>query len=427
MTDAAGPSGTPIPASDPRRAPAVIWGVAAASTSTLGIGPRSTWAPWESDGRLPRSADGSGFGVDFRADLAQQAELGLRALRWTLDWSRLEPFEGRWDSGAVDLVTEVLRAARDAGIEVWAVLHEGPLPGWFADDQRGFGDETGLRRTWPRHVDRVAETFGDLVSAWVPVLDPFEMARDGHLDGIRPPGVRSEGEFLDHLLALHLASHEALRLLRSGDAPVVCCIDAEPTVAGVHSREPDERLAAIERANRIDRMRLGTWIRALRDGVISVSGRGERELDGLAGGYDRIGITQRGARSVFADGTDGPYPTDAISASDGRTPWSEGLGITLRRLAEADLQRPIALLGTGLCASEDQWRIETMQSTALEIERAVDDGVDLTHVFWETAIDGWTPTCGFEVPTGFIDRDRNPRPSAAVIRAIAATSARLTP
>jgi len=67
-----------------------------------------------------------------------------------------------------------------------------------------------------------------------------------------------------------------------------------------------------------------------------------------------------------------------------------------------------------------------MQSTALEVRRAVDDGVDLTHVFWETAIDGWTPACGFDVPTGFIDRDRNPRPSAAVIRDIAATSARLS-
>lgn len=426
MTDDAGQPGTPIVTPLSATPPSVIWGAAASATSTLGIAPRSTWARWEDLGRLPRSGEGSGFGVDFRADLAQQAELGLRAFRWTLDWARLEPFEGRWDSGAVDLISEVLRAARAGGIEVWAVLHDGSLPGWFADDQRGLDDEIGLRRTWPRHVDRVAETFGDLVSAWVPVLDPFELARHGQLDGTLPPGGRSEGAFLDHLLALHLASYEALRLLRSGDAPVVCCIDAEPTIAGVRSREPEERVAAIERANRIDRMRVGAWIRALRDGVISIPGLAERELEGLAGGYDRIGITQRGARSVFADGTDGPYPTDAIAAPDGRTPWTEGLGITLRRLAEEQLGRPLSVLGTGLCATEDPWRIETMLSTALEVRRAVDDGVDLTHVFWETAIDGWTPACGFDVPTGFIDRDRNPRPSAAVIRDIAATSARLS-
>lgn len=410
-------------AADPPRRP--IWGAAAGAASTLGIAPRSSWSSWERDGRLPRSGEGSGFGVDFRSDLQQLGELGLRTFRWTIDWARLEPFEGRWDSGAVDLVTEVLRAAREADVEVWAVLHDGCLPGWFADDQHGLDDDTGLRRIWPRHVDRVAETFGDLVHAWIPVLDPFELARDGELDGTRPPGRRSERGFVDHLLTLHLASYEALRLLRSGDAPVVCCIDTEPTSAGVRSREPDERVAAVERADRIDRMRFGSWMRALGDGVVSIPGLAERELEGLAGGYDMIGLTHRGARTVFADGTDGPHPTDAVTAPDGRTPWVEGLGITLRRIAEADLHRPLALLGTGLTAVEDEWRIETMQATALELERAIDDGVDLTHAFWETAVDGWTPACGLEVPTGFIDTDRNPRPSAAVIRDIAGRHGRI--
>jgi beta-glucosidase len=415
MADATAPPRTPI------------WGAAAGAASTLGIAPRSTWSTWEHDGRLPRSGEGSGFGIDFRSDLAQIAETGLRTFRWTIDWARLEPFEGRWDQGAVDLIGEVLRAARDVGIEVWAVLHDGVLPGWFADDQNGLDDDIGLRRVWPRHVDRVAENFGDLVHAWVPVLDPFELARHGYLDGNRPPGRRSEREFIDHLLTLHLASYEALRLLRSGDAPVVCCIDTEPTSAGVHSREPDERLAALERADRIDRLRFGSWMRALGDGVVSIPGLAERELDGLAGGYDVIGLTHRGARTVFADGSDGPYPADATTAPDGRTPWVEGLGITLRRIAEAQLHRPLAVLGTGLTANEDEWRVEIMQSTALELERAIDDGVEVTHAFWETAIDGWTPDCGGEVPTGFIDMDRNPRPSAAAIRAIAEPSGRIAP
>ena len=403
----------------------LVWGAAASAQSTLGIAPRSDWAPWEADGRLPRSGEGSGFGVDFRADLAQAAELGLRAFRWTLDWARLEPWEGRWDGEAVDLTTEVLRAARDCGIEVWAVLHDGALPGWFAEDRRGLDDDIGLRRIWPRHVDRVAETFGALVDAWVPVLDPCTIAVNGRLTGDLPPGRRSEQDCVDHLLALHLASFEALRLLTTGDAPVVCCIDTEPTFAGVRSREPDERVAATARAARIDRMRVGTWTRALRDGVISVPGLAERELPGLAGGYDIIGFTQRGARTVFADGTDGPYPADAVVAADGQAPWAEGLGLTLRELADAELHRPLALLGTGLVADEDHRRVEVLQSIAIETQRALDDGVDLTHVFWETAIDGWTPQCGLSAPTGVIDRDRNPRPSAAVIRELAGRSGRL--
>ena len=399
--------------------PRFIWGAAASAESTLGIAPRGDWSLWEADGRLPRSGEGSGFGTDFGADLEQQAELGLRTLRWTIDWARIEPREGRWDTGFVDFVTEVLRAARAAGVEVWAVLHDGALPGWFADDQRGLDDDIGLHRVWPRHVDRIAETFGDLVSAWVPVLDPYRITEQSRALGTRPPGLTSEKAFLDHLLTLHLASYEALRLLRSGDAPVVCCIDTEPTIAGVRSREPDERAAAIERANRIDRMRVGSWFRALQDGVISIPGRAERELEGLAGGYDTVGFTYRGARSVYADGTDGPYPADTTTAADGSSPWPEGLGITLRRLAEELPGRPLALLGTGIIAHEDTRRTELVHDTQTQLEAACDDGVPLTHAFWETAIDGWTPQCGSEVATGLIDANRDPRPSANAMRRFA--------
>lgn len=404
MTDEAAPS------------PRILWGAAASAESTLGIAPRSDWSLWQADGRLPRSADGSGFGVDFGADLEQQAELGLHTFRWTIDWARLEPREGRWDTGFADFVIEMLRAARGAGVDVWAVLHDGALPGWFADDQRGLDDDAGLRLVWPRHVDRVAETFGDLIAAWVPVLDPYRISSESRREALRPPGLASEKAFLDHLLALHLASYEALRLLRSGDAPVVCCIDTEPTIAGVRSREPDERAAAINRANEVDRMRVGSWFRALQDGVVSIPGRAERELDGLAGGYDIVGFTYRGARSVYADGTDGPYPADAPTAADGTSPWPEGLGITVRRLADELPGRPLALLGTGLTAAEDDWRMETLQDIDAQLVAARADGVPITHAFWETAIDGWTPQCGLEVPTGLIDSNRNPRPSANAMR-----------
>lgn len=387
------------------------WGVALTAAGGEGLADAADWSRFVGDGLLPPSSDGAGFGVDFASDLELLAAHGVRSLRWTIDWSRLEPRPGRWDADAVDHATEVLRAAKRAGVDVWAVLHDGPVPGWFTDDQRGFLDDDGLRRTWPRHVDRVAETFGDLVAAWVPVLDPFTRARDSYLLGSRPPGRRDEEAFLGALRALHRASFEAWRLLSSGEPPVVCCIDTCPVEPGTMSREPDERDAARARATALDRLRIGPWLRALRDGVLSIPGLGEVEIDGLAGAYDAVGFTYRGARTVFADGSDGPYPFDAPVAADGRSPWTEGLGLVLRRLADELPGRRFALLGTGLVAAEDDWRAEVVSGSALEVQRAADDGVPVTVAFWEGAIDGWTPECGLTVPDGLIDRARHPRPS----------------
>mgnify|MGYP006276894639 CR=1 FL=1 len=394
----------------------VRWGVAATGSGSLGVAPRSDWARWIERGELPPSGDGSGFGVDFASDLELFAESGITRLRWTIDWARLEPVQGRPDADAWDLTREILRAARRVGIEVWAVLMDGPLPGWFADDQRGWRDRDGVVRTWPRHVDRIAEEFGDLIGAWIPVLDPHTWATNGFARGTRPPGIVDEEEFLTALRNVHLASNEARRLLTSGDAPVVCCIDHSPAHVGVRSREPDERDAARALVDRHERLQLGVWVRALNDGVLSIPDLGEVEIDGLAGGYDTIGLTWRGARTLFADGTRGPYPADATRAADGRAPWTEGLGVAVRRLADAFPRRTLALLGTGLVAAEDDWRSEVIDRSVAELDAATVDGVRIDAAFWESGIDGWTPACGLAVPDGVFDRSRHPRPSAAALR-----------
>lgn len=396
------------------------WGIATTAAGSAGLSDRSDWSGWVAEGRLPPSGEVPTFGIHAAPDLALFADLGVRTMRWTIDWSRLEPRPGRWDSDAVDDATEILRAAKEAGIGIWAVLHDGPLPGWFTDDQRGFEDSDGLRRTWPRHVDRVAETFGDLVEAWVPILDPFTRAVEGHLLGTRPPGRTDPERFLDAWRTMHLASFEAWRLLHSGDQPVVCCIDTCPAEPAVQGREPDERDAARAKATKTDRLRFGPWMRALRDGVVSIPGRAEIELDGLAGGYDIVGFTYRGAQSVYADGSTGPYPADAPVAADGHAPWTEGLGLTVRRLAEELPGRRLALLGTGVVAESEDWRTEVLAGSITELDRAVADGIRVTDAFWETGIDGWTPECGTTVPDGLFDRDRSPRAGTELIRAAGA-------
>jgi beta-glucosidase len=183
------------------------------------------------------------------------------------------------------------------------------------------------------------------------------------------------------------------------------------------SREPDERDAARKRVESVDRLRFGSWVRELNDGVISIPGLAEREIDELAGAYDLIGFTYRGGSTLFADGTTKPYPIDAPVAPDGRAPWTEGLGVTIRRLADNFPGRKFALVGTGLTAAEDDWRAEVIAGSMLETQRAAEDGIAVTHAFWESGIDGWTPECGFDVPDGVFDRNRDPRVSAELLRA----------
>jgi beta-glucosidase/6-phospho-beta-glucosidase/beta-galactosidase len=196
------------------------WGTAAAATQCEGAAPRSDWAGWEAGGLAPASGDGNGFRTRYADDLALLAEHGITHHRLTIEWARLEPSEGRWDEDEEAHLRRVLEAGRDAGVALWACLLHGSAPGWFTDDRRGWLDDKAATLTWPRHVDRVAAAFGDLVAGWVPIHEPDLQARLAYGEGTFPPGRRSEADERDAGAALRTAEAEAARLLRGGGAPV---------------------------------------------------------------------------------------------------------------------------------------------------------------------------------------------------------------
>src|SRR5690349_15391647 len=93
-----------------------IWGTAASSTQTEGAAPASDWRRWEELGKAPPSGQGNGFGTEYRRDFAMLAEYGLTHHRLSIEWARVEPAEGKHDGEAIEHYTDMLEAARDAGL-----------------------------------------------------------------------------------------------------------------------------------------------------------------------------------------------------------------------------------------------------------------------------------------------------------------------
>ncbi len=379
------------------------WGTTSASTSCEGAAPASDWAAWERDGRVPPSGDGNGFAVEHAADLARLAGAGLPHHRLTLEWARLEPEPGRRDGDAVDHYRRVLTAARDAGIAPWACLHHVSLPGWFSIDERGFPDERSRGYYWPRHVDFVAEAFGDLVEGWTPVHDPYGYAVGGFLTGVAPPGRREPRLFAEALEATHLADLDAARRLRQTGRPVLAVRTVSPLTPA--DATPEAEVVT----GRIDRAMWGCWIEALRDGVLAVPGRAPIESPAMQEAIDLVGISYFGAAAVGADGQVGPYPPDARVGALGYAPWSEGLGLVLHRLAEELPGLPLVVADHGVGTDDDGWRAEVLRDSLAQVAGAVADGIEVRGFFHRSAVDGYEWQHGFDVPFGLWDRDRTPR------------------
>ena len=249
-----------------------LWGTGASSTQCEGAAPASDWWAWE---RRARTAVRRRQRVrhPLRRGLRLLAALGLTHHRLSLEWARLEPEPGVHDPAAVAPLPGVLRAALDAGVAPWVTLHHFTLPQWFLD-AGGFAVEANRVDTWRRHVDFVAETFGDLVAGWQPVNEVNYYARAAYGGRGWPPGRHDRAETAVVDEAIHLANAEAAVRLRHSGAPVASIFGLSPVVA--MDDEPSTRSTA----DALIAYHWTPWVGLVRDGVLARAGPRPRRTPG---------------------------------------------------------------------------------------------------------------------------------------------------
>ncbi len=393
------------------------WGAWVSSLAAEGAAPASDLGAWEREGRAAPSGEGFGFATGFHDDLRLLAAHGACHLALTLEWARVEPSDGHHDPAAVEQLRLQLEAARDAGISVWGGLQDGTLPGWFAHDERGHADDRSRRYYWARHVETTGELFGDLVHGWMPVHEPTRWAAQGWLEGARPPGRHDDAEaFAAALEGVHLASVEAAQRLRGGGRPVATGHRVTPLFPARDQPDLPPTPDAEAMTSVVDETLHGCWLRLLEEETLVVPGRVPVDVPGAREAFDVVGITYRHAAAVRGDGALLRYPQSLPAGAGGAVPWPEGLAIALHRVAEALPERPLLVAGYGLPTADEGLRERFLRDGLGIAQEAVADGMPLRGFWWQEPIDG----PGHPAPPGLFDRDRTPRPAAALFAAVAA-------
>ncbi|TPW14214.1 MAG: putative glycosidase [Acidimicrobiaceae bacterium] len=215
-------------------------------------------------------------------DIEAARELALDHVRITLSWAAAQPRPGIVDGGVVEAIRSAAQLLRGSGIDVWICLLSPDVPRWFENDG-GFTDARHAGHWWPRWVEAASTAFGDDVDGWIPIEAPFAIA-----ERLVPLDPRRHGEVVDTLL---VAWRDAWRILH-GPSPIATSLDVR-TIA-----IPGDDVEAAEAARRDDHLRWHTWLRALRDGSITIPGRADRELADLAGSCDVLGIATSGGAGL---------------------------------------------------------------------------------------------------------------------------------
>jgi beta-glucosidase len=370
-----------------------------------GATPGSDWHRWADTGHVAVNGEGNGFVSRYGEDLSLMALAGATSVRIGVDWTALMPSPRRWDGQAVEHITSILLAARQAGLAPWLSLHRFDLPGWFIDGG-DFRDETN-RKEWSRFVDGCGERFGDLVAGWIPLFEPLRWARDAFWWGRTPPGKRDPETFAYAVSGVMTAQRDAWRQLRGGP-PVATAFDLMP----IHP--VDYSIPAEKKAKGWERYVWNTPIIAVRDGTLEVPGLAlKSNIGDLANCCDIIGFTYSAATAVDREGNWVAWPPHVPPGPLGWAPWAEGVALTVRRLSDAFPSQKLALMGTGVPGADDRRRADVVGEVRDHLIEAKRDGIDITHALYDGWVDGYRPESGTDHPWGLVTDNRHPKPSAS--------------
>lgn len=105
--------------------------------------------------------------------------------------------------------------------------------------------------------------------------------------------------------------------------------------------------------------------------------------------------------------------------------YPEGLGQMLRRISDAGL--PVVITENGIATADDSQRIRFLASHLLEVQRAIEDGVDVRGYMYWSSFDNFEWAHGYAPTFGLIGIDRDDalrrvvRPSATLFGEVATT------
>lgn len=151
----------------------------------------------------------------YEEDIEHLKKLGVQAYRFSIAWPRLFPFDNRKrEERGFNFYNCLIDALLAAGIEPMITLYHWDLP-QYLEDKGGWA----IRQTaieFAAFAEECAKEFGDRVTNWITLNEPWCIALLGYYSGVHAPGKKSARDAIaasHHTALAHgLATREIRRI-----------------------------------------------------------------------------------------------------------------------------------------------------------------------------------------------------------------------
>ena len=172
-----------------------LWGASISSYQTEGNNTNANWWRWEEKGKTKsRSGKACNYWEDYKSYHDYLSELGVNAYRLSLEWSRIEPEEGKFSTEALNHYREILEDLKKRNIKVVLTLWHWTVPIWF-EDKYGFHRKKSVE-IFCRYTEYAYRGLKDLIDVVVVLNEPMIFLGLSYLLGGHPPGYHRPFKFI---------------------------------------------------------------------------------------------------------------------------------------------------------------------------------------------------------------------------------------
>ena len=375
-----------------------LWGTSSAAHQVEGDNRNNDWWQFEQQPGRIANGDSSAIACDqyhrYREDFALLREMKQNGHRLSIEWSRIEPSQGEFDSRQIRHYRDVLGELREQGIQPMVTLHHFTSPLWFS--AKGGWAAAGAAHAFMPFVHRVIDELGDLIGLWCTINEPNIYAVSGWMVGEFPPGSKGDVPALYRVLSNMRRAHElAYGAIKRRWPDSSVGLSHHRFLMLPASNHRRDRWAA-----RAAELALDRWPVApgqLRHVVDAPS-----DFVGIAHYWGQMcAFDPKLAKDQFVRRFNVPgVPVTDMGLSADPT-WMRLVLNDLRRL-----NKPVYITENGLATGDDEWRQRYLKEILTNVHLAIGDGVDVRGYFHWTNLDNFEWARGYAMRFGLIEVDR---------------------
>ena len=335
----------------------------------------------------------------FREDFDIAKSLGHNAHRFSLEWSRIEPEEGRFDEKEIAHYREVIAALRERGMEPFVTLWHWTLPLWLA--KKGGVLNKKFPEYFARFVRRVGDEYKSEVRFWITLNEPQIITSYGYFKDIWPPQKNSVIAGIRAMRQLAKAHALAYTALHAGSR------NAQVGIATSNSFLEPARNGLLDRA-------VVALNQYLRNHVFLNRIRDVQDFIGVNYySHDRVSFAFR-LKSHGGAFVQNKNKNERVD-DRGHECYPSGIYHVLKDAARYNV--PLYITKNGLADARDIHRAAFIEETLRWVAQARREGVDVRGYFHWSLLDNFEWDKGFWPRFGLVEIDyrtlkRTARPSA---------------